>query len=150
MCINSKLPRELWIATLTCTVLGATANVEPVVSGSVQQAVICLNGSLFHASWGLLFHLCPLTVLLPPEGWHLTNLKTFRINLSQCVSGQPWCMQEVNDLVAVFIDCKEIMLRGLRAVEATQCRVYHCNSAVGINSVTSLYTRVPLSPQEVV
>jgi hypothetical protein len=129
---------------------GATTDVEPVVSSSVWGAVIRLNGLLFCASWGFLFCLRPLAVPPPTKGWRPTNLKAFRINLSQCVSGQLWRMQEVNDFVAVLVDHEEIVFRGLRVVEATQRRVYHCDSAVGINSVTSLYARVSLSPQEVV
>jgi hypothetical protein len=59
-------------------------------------------------------------------------------------------MQEVNNFVAILINHKEVMFGGLRMTEATQCCVYHCDSAISINSVTSLYTRVSLPPQEVV
>jgi hypothetical protein len=148
--VNSKLLRELWIATLTCTILGAAADVEPVVGGSEWRAVVSLNGLLFRASWGLLFCLRPFTVPFPAKGRRPTNLKAFRINLSRCVSGQPWCMQEVDDFVAVLVDREKVMFGGLRAVEATQRCVYHCDSSVGINSVTSLNARVSLPPQEVV
>jgi hypothetical protein len=150
MWVNSKLPRESWIATLTCTVLGATTDIEPVVGGSVWWAVVCLNGSLFRASWGFFFCLRPFAIPLPSKGRHPTNLKAFRINLSRCVSGQPWRMQEVDDFVAVLVSCEEIVFGGFRAVEATQRRVYHCDSAIGINSVLSLHARVSLSPQEVI
>jgi hypothetical protein len=150
MWVNSKLPCESWIATLTCTVLGATTDVEPVVSGSIQQSVVRLNGSLFRASWGFFFCLRPFAIPLPAEGRHPTNLKAFHINLSQCVSGQPWHMQEVDDFVAILINREEVMFRGLRAVEATQRHVYHCDSSVSIDSVTSLNARVSLPPQEVV
>jgi hypothetical protein len=92
----------------------------------------------------------PFAIPLPAEGQHPTNLKAFRINLSRCVSGQPWRMQEVDDLVAVLVDCEEVVFWGFQAAEATQCRVYHCDSSVGINSVTSLNARVSLPLQEVV
>jgi hypothetical protein len=149
MWVNSKLPRESWIATLTCTVLGATTDIKPVVGGPIWRAVICLNGSLFHASWGFFLCLHPFAIPLPSEGWCPTNLKAFRINLSRCISGQPWRMQEVDDFVAILISREEIIFGGFRAAEATQRHVYHCDSAVGINSVPSLHARVSLSPQEV-
>jgi hypothetical protein len=148
--VNSKLPRELWIATLTCTVLGAATDVEPVVGGSVWWAVICLNGSLFRANCDLVFCLRPFVLPLPPEGWRPTNLRAFRVNLSWCVSGQPWRMQEVDDPVTILIGREEVVLGGLGTMEAAQCRIDHRDSSVGKNLVTSLHTRVFLSPQKVV
>jgi hypothetical protein len=59
-------------------------------------------------------------------------------------------MQEVDDFVAILVGRKEVVLGGLRAMEATQRRVYHCDSSVSKNAVTSLHARVFLSPQEVV
>jgi hypothetical protein len=141
MWVNSKLPRESWIATLTCTVLGATTNVKSVVGGSIQRAIVHLNGSLFRASCGVLFRLGPFALPLPAEGRRPTNLKAFHINLSQCVSGQPWRMQEVDDFIPIFVDREEVMFGGLRAMEATQRCVYHCDPSVGKNPVTSLDAR---------
>jgi hypothetical protein len=59
-------------------------------------------------------------------------------------------MQEVNDFVTILVSREEVVFGGFRVVEATQCRVYHCDSSISKNSVMSLDARVSLSPQEVV
>jgi hypothetical protein len=112
--------------------------------------VVYLNGLLLRASWGFFICLYPFAVPPPPKGQRPTNLKAFRINLSWCVSGQLWHMQEVNDLVAILVDGEEVVLRSLRALEATQRCVYHCDLSIGENPIPLLNARVFLSPQKVI